>query len=183
MHKRKLSLYISMSLDGFIATKDDDISWLDAMEHEGEDYGYVEFTSTVDTYIVGRKTYEVVMNLIGKFPQASQFDCYVLTRQDIPDTDNITFYNGDIVELIQKIRSKPGGHIYCDGGGEIVHLLMEHDLIDEFTVAVIPTILGSGKRLFLGKTQARKIKLVDSKKYETGLVQLKYIRDRAEQTS
>ena len=167
-----------MSLDGFIATKEDDISWLDAMDKEGEDYGYVAFTSKVDTYIVGRKTYDVVMGLIGKFPQATQFDCYVLTRQEIPDTDNITFYNGDIVELIEKIRSKPGGNIYCDGGGEIVKLLMDHDLIDEYIVAIIPILLGSGKRLFLGETQSRKIKLVDEKRFEKGLVQLKYLRDR-----
>lgn len=168
-----------MSLDGFIATKEDGLSFLDSMAKEGEDYGYAEFTSKVDTYIVGRKTYDVVMGLIGKFPQAMKFDCYVITRQEIPDTDNITFYNGDIVELIQKIRSKPGGNIYCDGGGEIVQLLMQHDLIDEYTVSVIPTILGDGKRLFLGGTSSRKIELVHSKKYETGLVQLKYIRDRS----
>ena len=75
MTQRKLSLYISMSLDGFIATKEDDLSWLDAMRIDGEDYVYNEFTAEVDTYIVGRKTYEVVMKLIGKFPQASQYDC------------------------------------------------------------------------------------------------------------
>jgi len=51
---RKVVLYISMSLDGFIATKDDDLSWLSIVEKEGEDYGYAEFTKEVDTYIVGR---------------------------------------------------------------------------------------------------------------------------------
>ncbi len=168
-----------MSLDGFIATKNDDISWLDAMALEGEDYGYGAFTSKVDTYIVGRKTYDVVMGLIGEFPQASKFDCYVLTRQDLPDTENITFYNGDIIELIEKIRSKPGGNIYCDGGGEIVKLLLDHDLIDEYMISIIPILLGDGKRLFVGETSSRKIKFVDSKKYESGLVQLKYLRDRS----
>ena len=178
MSQRKVILYISMSLDGFIAGNDDDLSFLSAMEQEGEDYGYAAFTANVDTYIVGRKTYEVVVNLIGSFPQAKQYDCYVLTRQALSNQDGITFYNGNIVELIQNLRQKEGKNIYCDGGGEVVHLFMEHDLIDEYIVSVVPTVLGRGKRLFLGKTQPRTIKLASVKEYETGLVQLRYIRNR-----
>ncbi|WP_157662409.1 hypothetical protein [Polaribacter sp. SA4-10] len=53
MNNRKLILYISMSLDGFLATKEDDLSWLSIAEKEGEDCGYVAFNKTVDTYIVG----------------------------------------------------------------------------------------------------------------------------------
>lgn len=178
MSKRKVILYISMSLDGFIAGNDDDLSFLSAMEKEGEDYGYADFTASVDTYIVGRKTYEVVLNLVGSFPQAKQYDCYILTRQTIPNQSGITFYNGDIVALIRGLQQKEGKNIYCDGGGEVVHLFMEHDLIDEYIISVIPAVLGQGKRLFLGKTQARAIRLTSVKEYETGLVQLRYIRDR-----
>ena len=58
MSDRKLILYISMSLDGFIATENDDLSWLSIVEKEGEDYGYNSFQETVDTCTVGRKTYE-----------------------------------------------------------------------------------------------------------------------------
>ena len=82
MIKRKVILYISMSLDGYIATADDDLSWLSIVEAEGEDYGYADFNATVDTYIVGRKTYEKVLSLTGgEFPQAGQLDCYVITRK------------------------------------------------------------------------------------------------------
>lgn len=179
MNKRKVILYISMSLDGFIAGENDDLSFLSAMEKEGEDYGYAEFTKDVDTYIVGRKTYAKVMDMINTFPQAEQYDCYILTRQDIPNTDNLTFYNGELIELIAKIRQTEGGNIYCDGGAEIVKLFMEHDLIDEYIISVIPTILGKGTRLFSGGTQAFQIKFVTEKQYETGLVQLHYVRDRS----
>jgi dihydrofolate reductase len=65
MAKRKVILYICMSLDGFIATEDDDISWLSLVEKEGEDYGYTEFSKSIDTYIVGRKTYDKVLQLTG----------------------------------------------------------------------------------------------------------------------
>ncbi|MEL6864225.1 MAG: dihydrofolate reductase family protein [Bacteroidota bacterium] len=177
-YDRKVFLYISMSLDGFIAGENDDISFLDAMDKEGLDYGYYDFVANVDTYIVGRKSYDKVMSMIGHFPQAKEYDCYVITRQDIPDTADITFYNEDIKALIQRLRSEPGKHIYCDGGGEIVKLLMDNDLIDEYIVSIIPTIVGKGKRLFMGGTAARVLDFVGSETYETGLVQVRYRRRR-----
>lgn len=175
MSDRKVILYISMSLDGFLATKDDDLSWLSIVEQEGEDYGYGAFTKEVDTYIVGRKTYEVVLKLTGGvFPQAKQYDCYVITREARPAKEGINFYNGDLEELVRTLKSQPGGNIYCDGGGQIVKLLMAKNLIDEYIISVIPTILGDGKRLFIGGTDAIKLKAKPSKHFDSGLVQLHY---------
>ena len=177
MHSRKLILYISMSLDGFIATKDDDISWLSAMEKEGEDYGYAAFTQNIDTYIVGNQTYKTVLKLTGgHFPQADQYDCYVITRQERAHENGVTYYNGALKDLIQQIRKEPWKDIYCDGGGQIVQLLMEEDLIDEYIVSVIPIVLGDGKRLFRGNTPRMDLKAMPPKYYDTGLIQIRYIR-------
>lgn len=176
MNKRKVILYISMSLDGFIATKEDDLSFLSIVEKEGEDYGYAKFSKQIDTYIVGRKTYDKVIELVGHFPAAEDYDCYIITRQNIPNRENVTFYNEDIFELVEMLKAQEGKHIYCDGGGEIVKLLMDYDLIDEYIVSIIPIILGDGKRLFVGDTLRRNLKLVSSKEYDTGLVQLSYQR-------
>lgn len=175
---RKLILYISMSLDGFIATKDDDLSWLSSVEKEGEDYGYSDFTKNVDTYIIGRKTYDVVRTLLnGDFPQAKQYKCYVISRQDRKDENGVTFYNGKIEDLIHQIKSEEGKDIYCDGGGQIVKLLMEKNLIDEYIISVIPIVLGDGKGLFLGGTETIPLKAISSKQYDTGLIQLRYQRE------
>ena len=65
MKNRKVILYISMSLDGFLATKEDDLSWLSMVNREGEDYGYYALQERVDTYLVGRHTYDVVLKLTG----------------------------------------------------------------------------------------------------------------------
>jgi dihydrofolate reductase len=177
MSKRKLILYISMSLDGFIATQDDDLSWLSVVQKEGEDYGYTAFNETIDTYIVGRKTYEVVMKLTGGvFPQAKQHTCYVLTRQARENENGVTFYDGDVEELILRLKSEEGKNIYCDGGGEVVKLLMDKDLIDEYIVSVIPVVLGDGKRLFHGGTPRIALNALPSKQYDTGLVQLHYVK-------
>ena len=176
MSEVKLLLYISMSLDGFLAGDNDDLSWLDAMAKEGEDYGYADFTKNNDKYIVGHTTYKVVKNLIGEFPQSNQYDCYILSKSKSGKEDGVTFYNGDIKNLIEDLKAKGGKNIYCDGGGQIVQELMKHDLIDEYIISVIPTVLGKGKRLFLGDSPPINIKLIDTKSYDTGLVQLKYRR-------
>ena len=107
--ERKLILYISMSLDGFIATEDDDLSWLSVVEKEGEDYGYADFLETVDTYIVGRITYETVLSLTGGvFPQAETLDCYILTRQERESENGVSFYNGDVETLINNLKTGEG---------------------------------------------------------------------------
>lgn len=174
---RKLVLYISMSIDGFLATKDDDLSWLSIVEKEGEDYGYQEFYNAVDTYIVGKTTYDTILNLTGgTLPQAKNLDCYVITRQNLENKENITFYNGDIEHLIQHLKSEEGKNIVCDGGGQIVKLLMEKNLIDEYIISVVPIFLGEGKRLFVGGIDTVNLKALPSKYFETGLVQLHYTR-------
>ena len=176
MTKRKVILYISMSLDGFIATEDDNISWLSVVEKEGEDYGYSEFSKSIDTYIIGRKTYDKVLQLTGGvFPQAEEFDCYVITRQERANENGVTFYNGDLGKLISSFKSGDGKNIYCDGGGEIVKLLMRKNLIDEYIVSMVPIILGGGKRLFSGGTPEIHLTTQPLRQYDTGLVQLHYI--------
>ncbi len=175
MADRKLILYISMSLDGYLATKDDDISWLSMVEKTGEDYGYSEFTEQVDTYIVGNKTYETILKLTGgEFPQADLYKCYVITRQKKESEKGITFYNGDIKELVERLKKESGGHIYCDGGGQLVKLLMDHNLIDEYIISVIPILLGDGKRLFIGGTDSIKIQADSTRHYASGLIQVRY---------
>lgn len=166
-----------MSLDGFLATKDDDLSWLSIVEKEGEDYGYVAFNKTVDAYIVGRRTYDKVLEMTGgSFPPAKQHKCFIITRQERKDENGVSFFNGDIEDLINGFKEKEGKNIYCDGGSQIVKLLMDKNLIDEYRISVIPIILGDGKRLFRGETPTIKLKALPSKQYEKGVVQLNYER-------
>ncbi len=165
-----------MSLDGFIATKNDQLDWLDSIDHGNEDYGYSEFTSGVDTYIVGKRTYDVILKLTdGEFPQAEMYDCYVLSRTPRDSENGITFYSGDIESLIRDLKTKPGKNIYCDGGGKIVSLLIEHNLIDEFIISVFPILIGDGIRLFPGVgIDQIPLATISSKTFDSGMVQLHY---------
>lgn len=176
---RKLSLFIATSLDGYIAKDNDNLDFLKLVEKEGEDYGYAEFTANIDTIILGRKTYDWVLSEIG----ASHYDngdrdVYVITRSPRPDSGRTKFYTGSLTDLIQQLRSQNGKDIYCDGGAEIVNELIKSDLIDEYIISIVPVLLGSGVRLFKSERPEQVLELVETKTFDTGLTQLRYIRKR-----
>lgn len=174
---RKLSLFIAMTLDGYIAKPNDDLSFLKLVEKEGEDYGYAEFIDTIDTLIIGRKTYDYVLKEIGaSHYDNGQRDVYVITRNQRPSAGRTTFYTGDLIELINKLKSENGKNIYCDGGAEIINELVKYDLIDEYIISVIPVLLGDGIRLFKDGRPEQMLELVNTKQFDTGLTQLHYRR-------
>ena len=174
---RKISLFIAMSLDGYIAKPNDDLSFLKLVEKEGEDYGYAEFTSKIDTIIIGRKTYDYVVNEIGaSHYDNGQRDIYVITRTERPQVGRTTFYTGNITELVKQLKSENGKNIYCDGGAEVINELLKHNLIDEFIVSVIPVLLGNGTRLFKDGRPEQALEFITAKTFETGLAQLHYKR-------
>jgi dihydrofolate reductase len=172
---RKLCLFIAMSLDGYIAKPDGDISFLDEMNQEGEDYGYATYIETVDTVILGRKTYDKILSM-GNESFYGDRDVYVLTRTLRKNSGKITFYSDDLKELVTTLKSKSGKNIYCDGGAEIIQQLLQAELIDELTVSVIPVLLGNGIRLFDGIYPEQKLTLLESKSFPKGLTQLHYAR-------
>ena len=173
--KRKVVLYIAESLDGFIAKEDNDISWLSIVEKPNEDYGYNNFVNTIDTVIMGRKTYEKVLSFGIEFPHKDKIS-YVLSRTLEGTNENVEFYNGTINDLIKKLKSEDGKNIFIDGGAEVVREFRNENLIDEYIISIIPVLLGKGIRLFKDANMENKLKLIESKVFDSGLVQLKYER-------
>lgn len=171
--ERKVILYIAMSLDGYIAKTNDDISFLNGVEKEGEDYGYNDFISHVDAVIIGRKTYEKVLSMVGSFPHADK-DAYVITKFPKEKIGKTGFYNGDLTELVKQLKEKPGKHVFVDGGAQVVQALLEERLIDEIYISVIPILLGEGISLFKQGLPEQKLRLINSRSYDKGLVQLHY---------
>jgi dihydrofolate reductase len=176
---RKISLFIAMSLDGYIAKPNDDLSFLKLVEKEGEDYGYAAFTDTIDTLIIGRKTYDFVVKVIGAAHYDNgQREVYVITRTPRPRAGKTTFYTGNIPELVHRLKSEKGKNIYCDGGAEVIDALLQHDLIDECIISIIPILVGSGTRLFKDGRPEQLLELLEVKTFETGLTQLHYKRKK-----
>ncbi|MBX7155758.1 MAG: dihydrofolate reductase family protein [Bacteriodetes bacterium] len=173
---RKVVVYIATSADGFIAKPDNDLSFLEIVQREGEDYGYASFMNTIDTILMGRKTYDWVLGAVGSNPHA-HLDTYVLTRTPKPDYGKTRFYTRSIPNLIANLKAQPGKNIFCDGGAEIVHELLSHNLIDEFIVSVVPVFVGNGIPLFKSGRPEQRLTVLSVTKFESGLVQIHYSVD------
>lgn len=176
---RKIKLFIATSLDGFIAQPNDDLSFLKTVEKEGEDYGYAAFTSTIDTIIIGRKTYDYVVKEIGaSHYDTGKRDVYVITSTERPNNGRIEFHTGNLSDLVATLKSQEGKDIYCDGGAQVIHELLKNDLIDEMTISIVPILVGNGTRLFKDGRPEQLLEFVSAKTFDTGLTQLYYKRNR-----
>lgn len=173
--ERKVILYIATSLDGYIAKSNDDLGFLSIVEQEGQDYGYADFVKSVDTVIIGRKTYDKVISMGFDFPHADK-DVYIITRTPKPNIGSVMFYTDDLKLLVDKLKSENGRNIFCDGGAEIVNELLKDDLIDEYIISIIPIFVGNGTKLFKDGRPEQKLELVSTKQFDKGLTQLHYKR-------
>lgn len=172
---RKVILYIATSLDGYIAKPNDDLDFLSIVQQEGEDYGYTDFIKSVDTVILGRKTYDWVMTQVSEFPHADK-NTFVITRTPKPSIGKTNFYTGKLNELINRLKADSGENIFIDGGAEIVNELLKDNLIDEFIISVIPILVGNGTKLFKDGRPEQKLELLSTKQFKKGLTQLHYKR-------
>jgi dihydrofolate reductase len=171
----RCSVYIAASLDGFIARANGGLDWLSIVERPGEDYGYKAFFDTVDALVIGRKTYDTVLGF-GQWPYENK-RCVVVTHRPLPPKNGETFYEGSLSDLVVQLGEKGVRRIYVDGGA-LIRSFLADDLIDDVTLSIIPVLLGTGIRLF-GGTE-RRLSLVESQSFPSGLVQLKYTAERAE---
>jgi len=169
---RKVVLFIATSLDGLIAGPDGDIGWLSLVEKAGEDYGYSAFIDTVDTVVMGRKTYDKVLGFGIPFPHRDR-ECFIISRQPRKSEGNLHFAP-DPVALVRTLKEKPGKNIFIDGGAQLVQELMRHRLIDVYILSIIPVFLGRGVRLFDGERPGENLRLERVLSFDTGLVQLHY---------
>lgn len=145
--KRNLVLFIASSLDGYIATTDESLEWLYNVEGDG-DNGFSEFYETVDTILMGKRTYDWVMNQdLKEFPYKNK-ECYVFTRSLTENTEDVKFVNGDLTNFVNKLKKQNGKNIWIVGGGELLYSFIQGKLVDEFIITVAPTLLGKGIPLF-----------------------------------
>lgn len=146
-NKRNLVLFIAASLDGYIATEDDSLDWLFKIDGEG-DNGYSEFYDTIDTILMGKRTYDwIVEKVEGDFPYKNK-QCYVFSTSESGKNENVEFVNQDILEFTNAIKNLDGGNIWLVGGGNLIHSFVKARVIDEMIITIAPTLLGRGIPLF-----------------------------------
>jgi len=165
---RKIRLFIACSLDGFIASENGEIDWL----FTGGDYGYKKFYDSVDTALMGRKTYELGIKLGEKYTKKRNI--IFTRRKNLKKVGNAEFVR-DIIPFTRKLKREKGKDIWLVGGGGIVSILLNNDLIDEMQIFVHPFVLGKGIPLFPKVKKDVKLKLTKIFAFRDGLVRLGYI--------
>jgi len=141
-----------------------------------------EGMAATDAYLFGRKTYD---KMAAHWPTAPDDDPYARHLNTTPkyvasttlqrvEWQNSTLIEGDVADAVAELKEQPGRNIVVLGSGQLVQTLIEHDLVDEYFLAVFPIVLGSGKRLFREADRARRLSLVDFKATSTGGVMLTY---------
>ncbi len=174
---RSIRLYIATSLDGYIARPDGSVDWLESFPNPDQnDYGYQAFLNEVDTTLMGRATYQEILNFGIAFPYADKVN-YVFTRQTgLPDTEFVQFVSTDVVPFIQQLKKTSGKDIWLIGGGQLNTLLLQHDLLDEMIITIVPLALGKGIPLFAPSTLEKQMVLTENQTFKSGFVQLIYQR-------
>ena len=172
-------VFIATSLDGYIARKDHSIDWLENQGTTTEEHGYPQFIDSVDGIIFGRKTYEVVLDLIADgewpYPKPVIVLSQTLANSDIPPhlTDKVTITNQIPNDLFETLDQKGWNRVYVDGGITIQSFLNK-GLIEDLIITTLPVIIGDGIPLFGNTLKDIHLELISTTQYPSGLLQARY---------
>lgn len=172
---RETVLYIAVSLDGFIADAEGGVGWLSGQDasYQG-DYGYGNFAETVDTVLMGYRTYDQITSELspGIWPY-QDMQSFVFTHRELPAQGRITFTSQPPTTLIEALKCQPGKKIWICGGADLIRQMMAADLIDEYHLTIMPVLLGRGLRLFQDNENTVRLRLTAIKS-ENGTIDCIY---------
>ncbi len=174
----KNSVFIATSLDGFIADKHGNIDWLHSIPNpNNNDMGYANFISSVDVLIIGRTTYETVLEFGIDWPYTKPVYVLSTTLKNIPNElkDKVYLLNGNLNDILEQIHQNGHKNLYIDGGNTIQGFLKE-DLIDEMIITTIPVLLGGGSSLFGELNQPLNFECIRSERFLNKITQNHYRR-------
>ena len=154
---KKVTLFIAMSLDGYIADSKGNVDWLAGQGNDDDNIdSYSAFVKEIDTVVMG-------------------WNAYVVTHNTKVSSESIRFVNDSPARLVKKLRAEEGKGIWICGGADLIRQLVREDIIDCYYITVLPTILGSGIRLFGENNREIKLKLLRTQSYN-GMTDLIYER-------
>jgi len=171
-------VYIAMSLDGYIATSDGGVGWLDPFLDE--DYGYGQFIHEISHAIMGRVTYDHVRS-VGEWPYPD-LGVHILTSGRLDDApEHVERWSETPLELVRSLdASGSDGDCWLIGGGRTIGAFEELDVIDQYEIFVMPVVLGGGVPLFAAPYPPRTLQLLSVKAWDNGVVRLLYVRPSEE---
>jgi dihydrofolate reductase len=175
--RRSVTLHMVSSLDGFIARKDNSISWLNtgSVYEAGVSISEEEaatFVKTIDCYVLGSRTYEHAVEL--GWPYGDTPTVVVTGREWPPARKSVEFYSGDLKTLVDVKLAPLYRNIWLVGGAMLCHRFLELGLVDEISLTIAPVLLGEGLRLFGGSLTEDRWNLKNVVAYKNGFVELSY---------
>ena len=172
-----VTLHVVSSLDGFIAKKDNSVSWMDSsgdVYERGITDDGADIIPSIDCYVLGSRTYEHALQLgwpYGDIPTV------VVTNRELPCTrDSVEFYSGDLERLVSEILAPRYRNIWMVGGAMLGQSFLRLGLVDEIRLMIAPVTLGEGLHLFGDAGIEQKWQLKNVVGYKNGYVELSYKR-------
>jgi len=166
--------YIATSLDGFIATPDENLDWLmQQPDLELGEYDYRNFIKTIRTVVMGRATYD----WIERFPGGWEYDgkrVIVVTSRPIDNPKGALETRSDVGALIADLRALNDGDVWMLGGGQLQMAFMQAGALDQIEIYVISEIIGGGIPLFPATGARLSPKLISAQAFGTACARLVY---------
>ena len=174
-----VSLYISSTLDGFIARSDGAIDWLTRIDENDTDYGYSGFYETVDGLIMGSNTFEMI-HALGPWPYPDK-PTFIFTNRSLKaNSGNIFSVSGDPESIVRSEEFTSFRKLWLVGGSALIASCLQKGLIDEYIITMLPVVLGQGLRLFPSPAPEQWLSLSSFVQYDRGVLQMKYSRIAAD---
>ena len=172
--RRKVIVHIAASADGYIAGPGGEIGWLTSRPAPAGFYGLNAFTKTIDTKLIGRKTFDLSLTLGAKFDSKDR--AFVFSRRAAPAgaPPGVEFVSDAIGPFIDRLRRQPGKDLWLMGGGELIASFLDERAVDEFVLSVVPVFIGDGIPLIARRHRHVPLDLQSTERFEDGLVQLRY---------
>ena len=171
---RKVIVHIGTSADGYIARPDGDLEWLTSRPAPKGFYGMNAFMKSIDTKVLGRKTYDVSRRMGAKFDSS---DRHIVFSRHPPPADapsGVEFVSEAIGPFMGRLREQTGKDVWLMGGGDLIASFLDAGAIDEFVITVAPVFIGEGIPLIARRHRNVPLDLLSSERFENGVVQLHY---------
>ena len=163
--------YVACSLDNYIATLDGGVDWLSPFEKDNEDYGYSEFYQSIDAILMGRKTYQKVLES-GKWPYIEK-PCWVFSNKlQSVTTPNTVVTSDDPLQLVKNLSGEDKKRLWLVGGAQLAAAFRDQGLITQYIISIIPVLIGRGIPMMQASERHEKLELKYIKRFDNGLIQL-----------
>ncbi|MFC0515562.1 dihydrofolate reductase family protein [Mucilaginibacter angelicae] len=180
-HPFKITIHMVSSLDGYIAKKDNSISWFETSDNYEKgvtvtEQDAAEFLKKIDCYIMGSRTYELALELSKLYGWAyGDVPTIVLTHRALPvERENVEIYSGDLNTFVNEQLKPNYSNVWLVGGAELAKDFLRLNLADEIRQSILPIILGDGTPFFDQIGQEKTLHLKNVTAYKNGVVELCY---------